>query len=135
VTPSARAAAAAQAAVGTRFRWHGRDPATGLDCVGLALVALHAGGFIGTVAEGYALRGGDAARIAAMIDGHGLVRVTGDPAAGDLLLCGTGPGQFHFAIRSAAGVIHADAMLRRVVARPDPLPWPVIASWRLPEEN
>ncbi|WP_374135306.1 peptidoglycan endopeptidase [Sphingomonas sp.] len=117
--------AAARAAIGVRFRLHGRDPATGLDCVGLAAIALGEE----VVPSGYAMRGGDPARIAAMIDARALVRAD-DAQPGDLLLCASGPGQLHLAIDSGAGVIHADAMLRRVVERPGPVPWPVLGRWR-----
>lgn len=123
--------AAARAAVGARFRLHGRDPTTGLDCVGLAAWALRAGGFAGTVPSGYALRGGDPARAIAAIESAGLIRMT-EAAPGDLLLCASGPGQLHLAIDSGGGIIHADAVLRRVVERPGALPWPLIARWRLP---
>jgi cell wall-associated NlpC family hydrolase len=90
---SARVVAAARAAVGARFRLHGRDPATGLDCVGLAAWALRAGGFAGKVPDGYALRGGDAGRIAALIEAKGLVRQAA-ARAGDVLLCRSGRGSF-----------------------------------------
>lgn len=122
--------AAARAAIGARFRLHGRDPASGLDCVGLVAFAYghHA------VPSGYALRGGDPAAVAAQIAAYGLAPVE-DAAAGDLLLCASGPGQLHLAIDSGGGVIHADAMLRRVVERPGPVPWPVIGRWRLKGGN
>ncbi|MDF7777795.1 peptidoglycan endopeptidase [Sphingomonas sp. AOB5] len=123
-----RALAAARAAVGVRFRVHGRDSA-GLDCLGLAGLAMRAEGYEGEVPSGYALRGGDAARVRAAIEAAGFV--AGD-SAGDLLLMRSGPGQLHFAISSGEGIIHADAMLRRVVERPD-VPWPVIGRWRLRE--
>lgn len=122
--------AAARGAVGVRFRLHGRDPAFGLDCVGLAALAYRNAGVGGDVPRGYALRGGDPAAFAAMIDACGLTRVA-DAGAGDLLLCAAGPAQFHLAIDSGSGVIHADAMLRRVVERPGPPPWPVLARWRM----
>ncbi|MBA14841.1 MAG: hypothetical protein CMN73_00590 [Sphingomonas sp.] len=125
----AAAVAAARSAVGARFRLHGRDPAEGLDCVGLAALALRAEGYAGEVPSGYALRSGDAALVSARLDALGLMRAR-DMRAGDLLLCQPGPGHLHFAIRDVDGVIHADAMLRRVVARPGPVPWPVIAAWR-----
>lgn len=126
--------AAARAAVGARFRLHGRDPATGLDCVGLAAHACRAGGAEVAVPRGYALRGGDAAAIVRVVEAGGLVAVE-DERPGDLLLCASGPGQFHLAIADEDGVIHADAMLRRVVARPGAVPWPVIGRWRLPGEG
>jgi len=117
--------ARARSAIGARFRLHGRDPATGLDCVGLAAFACGEG----AVPSGYALRGGDPARVGALIAARGLTAVA-DARAGDLLLCASGPGQLHLAIDSGGGVIHADAMLRRVVERPGPVPWPLIGRWR-----
>ncbi len=121
---------AARAAIGARFRLHGRDPASGLDCVGLVAFAYgHR-----AVPSGYALRGGDPAAVAAQIAACGLMPVE-DAAAGDLLLCASGPGQLHFAIDSGGGVIHADAMLRRVVERPGAVPWPVLGRWRLSGEG
>ncbi len=117
--------ARARQAIGSRFRPHGRDPATGLDCVGLAGFAFGA-----EVPRDYALRNGDAARVRALVSGLGLIEAEG-AAAGDLLLLRTGPGQIHLAIDSGEGIIHADAMLRRVVERPGAPPWPVIARWRL----
>ena len=121
--------AAARAAVGARFRLHGRDPATGLDCVGLAALALRAEGFEGAVPSGYALRSGNASRVCAAIRAAGLVACA-DARAGDLLLLRTGPGQLHFAIWAGDGIVHADAMLRRVVERPG-MRWPVVGRWRL----
>jgi hypothetical protein len=128
MSPGARAGAAARGAVGARFRLHGRDVATGLDCVGLAALALRAAGFSGAVPSGYALRTGDTARVFATIEAAGLVPVT-DTAEGDLVLLRAAPGQLHFAIQTEDGMIHADAMLRRVVER-RALPWPVIGRWR-----
>lgn len=127
--PGEAALAAARGAVGARFRPHGRDPEAGLDCVGLAAVALRAEGFAGEVPSGYALRSGDAARAIRAIGAAGLAPAT-DARPGDLLLLRTGPGQLHFAIDAGAGIVHADAMLRRVVERPG-TSWPVIGRWRV----
>lgn len=121
---------AARSAIGARFRLHGRDPALGLDCVGLAAFAYRAAGLHPDIPVGYALRGGIAEQMAATLTAIGLEPVD-DAAPGDLLLCASGPGQWHLAIDSGAGVIHADAMLRRVVERPGPVPWPVIGRWRV----
>lgn len=120
--------ARARAAVGARFRPKGRAPATGLDCVGLAGWAHGV-----AVPGGYAMRGGDAARVAAVAAAAGLAPAEGR-GAGDLLLFASGPGQLHLGIDSGTGLVHADAMLRRVVERPDPLPWPVIGRWRIRED-
>lgn len=129
---SERVAAAALDLVGARFRPHGRDPRFGLDCVGLAACALRAGGYRGAVPDGYALRRGDAARVRALIDGLGLIEGIGGP--GELLLCASAAGQLHLAISISGGLVHADALLRRVVMRPGDVPWPVLARRRL-EEN
>jgi cell wall-associated NlpC family hydrolase len=131
MTGRAGAVAAARGAVGVRFRLHGRDPAFGLDCVGLAAVAARGGGFAGDIPADYAIRGDDPS---AAIDATALVRVS-PPAPGDLLLFAVGPAQFHLAIMVAGGIVHADAMLRRVVERPGPPPWPLIAAWRFEQEN
>lgn len=123
----------ARAAVGARFRLHGRCPDDGLDCVGLAAWALG----VGELPTGYALRSGDRDAVAGMIARAGLRRVAERAArdlilcvAGDLLLCLAGPGQLHLAIWTGASMIHADAMLRRVVERPGVPPWPVVGVWR-----
>lgn len=121
------AVAAARGAVGRRFRLQGRDPAFGLDCVGLAAVAAHAAGFAGAIPADYAIRRGDPSDL---IDATGLARVA-DPEAGDLLLFAAGPAQFHLAVMVPGGIVHADAMLRRVVERPGVPPWPLVAAWRL----
>jgi cell wall-associated NlpC family hydrolase len=123
-----RAVAAARSALGVRFRLHGRG-GEGLDCVGLALLAVRAEGFEGTAPSGYALRSNDVARVRAAIEALGL-RAAAGAQPGDLLLVRAGPGQLHFAIQTETGVIHADGLLRRVVERPD-VPWPVLGRWRL----
>lgn len=126
--------AAARALIGVRFRPGGRDPAYGLDCVGLAAAAFAGAGLPLRVPEGYRQRGGDPARIAAAIEAMGLRRAEGATAApGALLLMAAGPVQLHLGIRSERGLIHADAGLRRVVERPGPIPWPMIGSWRAEE--
>lgn len=118
----------ARAAVGTRFRLHGRDPAEGLDCVGLAAWAIAV-----TVPTGYRLRGGSIAHATAVAERLGLLP-TAKTRPGDILLLASGPGQLHLAVRTDGGIVHADAVLRRVVERPGPLPWPVLAAWRVPQE-
>ncbi|PCD01968.1 hypothetical protein COC42_10745 [Sphingomonas spermidinifaciens] len=118
------AAGAARALVGARFRLHGRDPATGLDCVGVAACALGR-----KVPGDYALRTGDADRAASRIAAAGLARVAaGRP--GDVVLMRVGPAQLHLGVLIEGGMVHADAGLRRVVERPGPPGWPVIGCFR-----
>jgi cell wall-associated NlpC family hydrolase len=125
-----RAVAAARLLMGTRFRLHGRDPQYGLDCVGVAGLALRAAGFEGTIPSDYALRGGSAEDFVALIEGSPLVR-TAQPRPGDVLLFVVDATQFHVAVMMPGGIAHADAMLGRVVERPGPPPWPMVAAWTL----
>jgi hypothetical protein len=126
-------AAAARALVGTRFRLHGRDPATGLDCVGLVAAALAGAGWEGRVPSGYPLRGGEAGRIAALLD-RDLARTSG-ARPGCVALAMPGAGQFHLLVMTAQGFVHADAGLRRVVERPGAPPWPLFGFWCIEEEK
>lgn len=116
--------ARALALVGARFRLHGRSPETGLDCVGVAALAVGI-----EVAGGYALRGGDVDGVAARIRAAGLVAVSA-ALPGDVMLMRTGPGQLHLAVKTARGFVHADAGLRRVVERPGDPEWEVLGVWR-----
>lgn len=118
--------AAARGCVGAHFRPWGRDAALGLDCVGLAARA-----FGVTAPRDYALRGGDPARIGAAIVASGLRAIPIEAAgAGDLLLIEEGMGQFHLALSTGDGFIHADARLRRVVETPGAPVKAVIGAWR-----
>lgn len=125
---------AARTLVGVRFRPQGRDPDHGLDCVGLAAAALEDAGRLIAVPNDYPQRGGNADGFMAAIDRSGLGRIDpADAAGGDLLLIETGAAQFHLAIRTEAGVIHADAGLRRVVETAAQPAGTVIAAWRVEE--
>ncbi|MFS0772821.1 peptidoglycan endopeptidase [Sphingomonas sp. 1P08PE] len=114
----------ARALVGARFRLHGRDAATGLDCVGVVALALG----IDDVPTGYPLRGGDPERWTAVLDAR--LRRVATWGAGDLLLMTTGPGQLHLGIWTGDALVHADVALGRVVERPGVPPWPVLGCWR-----
>ena len=111
--------------IGTPFRLHGRDPATGLDCVGVAALVFG----VSDVPRGYSVRTADGLSVAGLIDAAGLTRVRREARAGDLVLLKSGPAQCHLVVMTDAGFVHADAGVGRVVETPGRLPWPVIAIW------
>lgn len=132
-----RLALAALTLVGTPFRMHGRDPGTGLDCVGVVAVALARIGRAANVPADYRLRGGNLARFDGWASASGLKpQERGAPGlAGDVLLCEVGTQQFHVVIETDALLVHAHIGLGRVIAHPPPLPWPVQRRWRLQEKG
>jgi hypothetical protein len=124
----ARIVAAARGCVGARFRLHGRSPETGLDCIGVAAVVYG----VAETPAGYTLRG---ERLADLLDGiraAGLHPAEGEARPGDLLLLRPGPFQFHLAILTDRGFVHADAGLRRVTEVPGAPLWPRVGRWRHP---
>ncbi|WJY19455.1 NlpC/P60 family protein [Alteriqipengyuania flavescens] len=134
--PGLRLAEAAIGLVGTPFRLGGRDQATGLDCVGLVAESLLRAGFPVAAPHGYALRNLSIARWLPFAGKAGLRVAVGPILAGDVALCRPGPGQHHLLIHVAGDrFVHAHAALRQTVLTPGPVPWPVEARWRLPQEG
>jgi len=127
-----RFAAAAEDLVGSPFRLGGRDPITGLDCIGLVAASLEAIGLqIGPLPQ-YSLRQHDIGRFVELAKMAGLRIARKHALCGDVLLLRPSPDQHHLAIRLADNsIVHAHAELRRVVITPSPLPWPAIRCWRL----
>ena len=125
---------AAQSMTGTPFRVRGRDPVTGVDCIGLVSLALTKIGRNAPALPHYTMRNLGLARFAGLIGAAGLA-VADDPvSAGDLMLLRPSAAQYHLAIVGPDRMlIHAHAGLGRVVASPSPLPWPTQARWRLSE--
>lgn len=122
--------AAARALIGTPFRLHGRDPAYGVDCVGLICVALGGAGVRIDGPSGYRLASGTIRQFEAAARAAKLEAAT-QAEAGDVLLCRIDCRQWHLGIASGDGLIHADAGLGRVVERPGAVPWPVVRCWRI----
>ncbi|GEN99691.1 hypothetical protein NSE01_15240 [Novosphingobium sediminis] len=123
-------AAAAASLIGTRFRLHGRDPGTGLDCVGVVAEAMRRAGSEPVVPAGYRLR---------TVSVHGLLPFAQAnrfkavaPSDADVVLVMVSPIQPHLLVRTAGGFIHAHAGIGRVTFLPDPLPWPPTGGWRVP---
>ncbi|MXO87130.1 hypothetical protein GRI32_00065 [Altererythrobacter aestuarii] len=127
-------ARAAQELTGSPFLLHGRDPATGLDCIGLVTSALRKIGRRISVCTDYRLRNLDISHLLPAIDQAGFMSAHGPCQPGDLVLLKTAPGQFHLAVAALeGGFVHAHAGLGRVVHTPAPLAWPTIGHWRLPQ--
>lgn len=129
-----RSTALAKAAtdlVGCPFRLHGREPATGLDCVGLVVAALAATGAFPHAPTGYGLRNLSVDHWLHFAARSGLVPSPGLIHAGDVLLISLKHCQHHLAIAAnGTSVIHAHAGLRQVVLQPLESTWRVCAKWR-----
>lgn len=128
-------AAKALALVGVPFRLHGRDPATGLDCVGVLAAALTACGATPRLPNGYVLRNRSLPELGQFVVGNGLAPAAPPLAAGDVVLVRTGPCQVHLLI--AAGnehFVHAHAGLRRIICGELPADWAILRHWRIAPE-
>lgn len=128
MTKGEQALARARILVGTRFVAQGRDPAIGLDCVGLALhaYAIEAAG----VSDDYRLSGAHRGAILAFARAKFRRVPQTRRRVGDLLLLRPGTAQWHLGIWTGDGLIHADIVSRRIVERPGPPDWPVAAVLR-----
>lgn len=128
-------ALAAERFVGVPFRLHGRDPASGLDCVGLVAASLAQIGRPAPAPMGYRLRQVTIDGLLGAAARCGLAEAAGAIAPGDVLLARPGPAQHHLVIAATSGgFVHAHVGLGRVVLTPPPLDWPVDHHWRLAAE-
>ncbi len=122
---------AATGLIGSRFRLHGRDPATGLDCVGVVVAALAATGASPHAPTGYGLRNLAVGQWLHFAARSGLAESSGPIRSGDVLLIALGHCQHHLAIAAdETSVIHAHAGLRQVVRQPLEPAWQISAKWR-----
>jgi cell wall-associated NlpC family hydrolase len=130
--PGDAVAAAAEALVGSPFRLHGRDPASGVDCVGLVACALAAAGARPVAPAGYGLRNLGIGQWLPFAARSGLVTATGEALRrGDVVLITLAHYQHHLVITADPhSVIHAHAGLRRVVRQPMDPDWHISATWR-----
>lgn len=132
VSAGERLAEAALALLGVPFRLNGRDPATGLDCVGLVVASLNAIGRDPISPRGYALRNVSIGQWLCCAHGSGLEPVEGLPVIGDVLLVRPGPAQHHIMIATKGEfAVHAHAGLGMVVRQPISLFPERLAHWRL----
>ena len=118
----------ALALVGTPFRAQGRDPASGLDCIGLVLCAC--GLPANYVRQDYRLRGDYRQELRDGLDKRFRRVSKREVQAGDLILASISDDQCHLVILTERGFVHADASLRRVVETPGLPPWSVIGYYR-----
>ncbi len=134
MTAAQALARAASELVGAPFRLRGRDPQTGLDCIGVVTTALARAGRAPPTLPHYAMRNVCCAHFLELLPHVGLVPSRAGPAPGDVLLLRPSAAQYHLAIIGPSGLlVHAHAGLGRVVESPAPLPWPVQAHWHLIE--
>ena len=125
-------AKAAHELVGCPFRLHGRDPATGIDCLGLVLLALDRIGRPARLGGDYAMRMQSITALARQAGGLGFSAAVGPWLAGDVVLFTPGLHQHHLAIADGPTLlIHAHAGLGRVVVSPPSPEWECIGLWRL----
>ena len=128
-------AAKALALVGAPFRLHGREAATGLDCVGVLAAALAACGATPRLPTGYVLHNRTLPYLDEYVLGNDFADATGPLAASDVVLVRVGPCQVHLLI--AVGdeqFVHAHAGLRRVICGELPANWPILRHWQLAPE-
>ena len=126
-------AAAAATLIGVPFRLHGRDPATGLDCVGLVAEAIRRTGAVPAVPAGYRLRAMTVDAMLPFAEANGFEPLSLDePEPGDVILAMVNPVQPHLLVCAEGGFIHAHSGLGRVTFMPGVLPWAVTGAWRVP---
>lgn len=125
-------ACAALNLVGTAFCLNGRSANDGVDCIGLAWLAMRACGIELDVPSGYALRNRDDRRWRHFFERSGFSELTHAAAscAGDFWLVKPAAFQAHLLVHGGTCFIHADAGLRSVVQTPWPCLWPVLSIWR-----
>jgi hypothetical protein len=122
----------ARSMIGCPFILHGRNPLTGLDCVGLVAACLTRIGREPLIPSGYRLRNSSLGKWLECAEGSGLGRVHGCRFPGDVILVSPAAGQHHLLIQECADrAIHAHAGLRKVVSQPIDDHLDIIMQWRL----
>ncbi len=126
-------AEAAERMIGCRFRLHGRDAATGLDCIGLLAASLRKIGRPGDFPNGYRLRTGQWNDMPRLARDHGFAEASGETMPGDVVFVRPGPAQLHLLIAATRRewFIEAHAGLGRVVLRPGPPDGILVQRWRM----
>ena len=128
---NAALAAAAATLIGVRFRLHGRDVASGLDCVGLVAEAMRRVGMTPIIPAGYRMRNVSMAGLLPFAAANGFSEAA-PHADGDVVLALVSPIQPHLLIAAPDGFIHAHAGLGRVTFMPGAALWPLAGGWHVP---
>lgn len=122
--------------VGTPFRLNGLNPETGLDCVGLVAESLRIAGVHLPRLPEYGLHNSDYSFVDRTARLAGFKPIKSDVTTGDLIIVIPGPAQRHLLVAMGRNqFVHAHAGLRKVVAMPGPVPWPIWAILRLTERD
>lgn len=114
--------------VGVPFRPQGRDPALGLDCIGLVLAAYDLPPDL--VRRNYRLRGQYKREMMSAFEPLFRRVPRARRRAGDIIMAKVHDNQFHLAVSTGTGLVHADARLRRLVELTTIPDWPVVAVYR-----
>lgn len=114
MTPDA-IVAVARAQLGTPFRHQGRLPGIALDCAGLVVVVADQLGLPHADQTGYARQPSGGRLEAALASQPGLVRIDGEPQAGDVLLMRFSGMPQHLGICTDDTLIHAWEAAGKVV--------------------
>lgn len=121
--------ARARACVGARFRAQGRWLDTGLDCVGVAMIAWDLRAHLARA--DYSLRARGFEPLERELGTFAVAIAPEDAGAGDVLVVDAGRGQPHVVVLTPEGFVHAEARARRVVEVPGVVAFPVRSAWRL----
>lgn len=123
----------ARSLVGVQFRPQGRDPRTGLDCIGVVLwtFAIPAE----SVRRDYRLSGLHSGEVEAALSRWFCHVGPTQTCRGDVMLFAISQRQSHLAVNCGNSLIHADAFLRRVVEIPMTNRWPLAAAFRSPNQT
>jgi cell wall-associated NlpC family hydrolase len=116
MTVAKKFAEAAESCVGAQFRLQGRDPAIGLDCVGLIAWCAKATGLQVTHIPAYTLTSTPVALVPALLHAGFSPRYSSVPHVGDVMVFDMGNCLNHAGVCLGAHMVHADMRFRRVVA-------------------
>lgn len=127
-----RLANAARSLAGAPFRLHGRDRATGLDCIGVLAASLEDAGLPAPLPTGYSLRSRRIAGLETIAGQCGFGPATDTVQAGDVVLARPNACQLHLLVALGQDLfVHAHAGIGRVILSDWPKDWRIAGHFRL----